>query len=248
MSDGRCRGRGFEHDRIAEGERGRALPRRDRDREVPGRNQPEHADRLTVGLRVDSGPRRLERLSVPAKRFAREIFADARRAHDLAGALGQRLAFFARQQGAELLGARHDQRTRFVEHVGADLGRTLGPCWKCGPSRFDRLVHLGLSGLRIARHDVVEVGRVEAFAGRVAADRLSVDEMVEGVQHQAFSKAPAINPRSARLRISARVPNVHAGASRDVVTVLKSVPSLGVEISTSSPTLWVKPRPSSSRS
>jgi len=40
----------------------------------------------------------------------------------------------------------------------------------------------------------------------------------------------------------------HAGASRDVATTFASVPSFGVEMRTSSPILWVKPRPGSSRS
>ena len=71
MGDGRRRRRRLQHDGIAEGEGGGGLPRRDRDREIPRRDQPEHADRLAMGFDIDVGPGQFERLAMPAKRLAR---------------------------------------------------------------------------------------------------------------------------------------------------------------------------------
>ena len=142
MRDRRRRSRGLQHHGIAEGERGRGLPRGNRDREIPRRDQAEHADRLAIGLDVDPGPRGFERLAVPPKRLASEIFEDARGAHDFARAFGERLAFLARQQRAELLGAAHDQRAGLVEHVGADLRRRFGPGRECGARGLYRVIRL----------------------------------------------------------------------------------------------------------
>ena len=90
---------GFSTTVLPKASAGAALPRRNRDREIPRRDQAEHADRLAIGLRRRS-PGRVESsgLAVAAQRLAGEIFEDARRAHDFARAFGERLAFLARQQ------------------------------------------------------------------------------------------------------------------------------------------------------
>ena len=54
----------------------------------------------------------------------------------------------------------------------------------------------------------------------------------------------SISPRFDRLRTNSPIPIVHAGASRDVVTVLLSRPIRCEAMVTVSPTLWVKPAPS----
>src|SRR5262249_11839656 len=57
-----------------------------------------------------------------------------------------------------------------------------------------------------------------------------------------------ISPRFARFRISAPAPNVHGSASDVWMTVFDSRPSRGEATVTTSPTLWVKPWPLTSRS
>ena len=57
-----------------------------------------------------------------AQRLAAEIAEDARGAHDFALALGAGLAFLAREQFAELVGALEDGRGDFLEQIGAHLG------------------------------------------------------------------------------------------------------------------------------
>src|SRR5207302_7340827 len=111
-----------------------------------------------------------------------------------------------------------------------------------------RFVHLGRAALGIARDDVVEVRRVDALPGDISAELFTVDQMGQCVGHGIALSVSDNSPRAARLRISARVPNVHGGASREVATIFASMPRLGVEMRTSSPILCVKPRPGSSRS
>src|SRR3546814_9389907 len=74
----------LEDDGVAEGERGRRLPRRDGDREIPRRNQSECAHRLAIGRGIDAGARRFEGQAVTAQRLAGEIAKDARGAQHLA--------------------------------------------------------------------------------------------------------------------------------------------------------------------
>ncbi len=63
------------------------------------------------------------------------------------------------------------------------------------------------------------------------------------VRHDAASR-----PRRARLRIRSPMPNCQGGAALDVVTRLTRRPMRGVEMLTTSPTLWVKPCLGTSRS
>ncbi len=53
--DRRRQRRGLHHDRVAERQRGRALPRRNRDREIPGRDQADDAERLAVSCHINPG-------------------------------------------------------------------------------------------------------------------------------------------------------------------------------------------------
>ena len=101
-------------------------------RKFPRRDQAENTDRLAAGRNVNAGTGRFERLAVTAQRLTREVLEYACGAHDLAGRLGQRLAFLARQQFAERLGTRHDGCADLVEQVGPYLGRGRGPCRERG--------------------------------------------------------------------------------------------------------------------
>ena len=59
-------------------------------------------------------------------------------AHHFALALGQRLAFLARQQAAELVGARQDRRAHLVEQVRAHFGAGVRPGRESGLRRGNR--------------------------------------------------------------------------------------------------------------
>jgi hypothetical protein len=89
----------LEDDGVAVGQRRRDLPRRDRDREIPRRDDADDADRLARDLDVDAGTHLGNLLAgrgaAPSPAKNSKIWP-ARA--DLADAFGQRLAFLARQQ------------------------------------------------------------------------------------------------------------------------------------------------------
>ena len=87
----------LEHHGVAVAERRRDLPGRDRDREIPRRDQADDAERLARDLDVDAGAHGGELLAGQPQRFAGEELEDLAGARDLADALRQRLAFLARR-------------------------------------------------------------------------------------------------------------------------------------------------------
>ena len=243
------RQRGGLHDHgVAERQRGRALPRRNRDREIPGRDQSEHAERLAVGFHRDAGARRVHRHAVTAQRLAREELEDARRAHDFALALGQRLAFFARQQAAEIVRARHDQSS---PTLSSRSERTSGLAFaqrrKGGLRRGDGAIYRLLVAARHLRDDVARVGGIETVGGGRARDPLPIDVMGKlfCVAHVLTSIQEFRRPRRARLRIRSAMPNDQGGAWSQVVTLFSSTPSFSVDTRTTSPLLCVNPWPGS---
>ena len=100
---------GLEHHGVAVGERRRDLPGRDGDREIPRRDDADDADRLARRSRR-SMPGRTPgtHLAGEPQRLAGEEIEDLRGADRLADAFGERLAFLAGQQPAELLLAGED--------------------------------------------------------------------------------------------------------------------------------------------
>ncbi len=74
----------LEHDRVAVGEGRRDLPRRDRDREVPRRDDADHAERLAQHVDIDAGSHRADVLAADPQRLAGEVLEDPRGALDLA--------------------------------------------------------------------------------------------------------------------------------------------------------------------
>src|SRR5690349_20216412 len=84
----------FHYDRVAKRQRGSRLPRRDGDREVPRRNQPEHTNCLARGGHIDAGTGRGEVLPMAAQRLAGEVFENPPFPRDLADSLGEGLTLF----------------------------------------------------------------------------------------------------------------------------------------------------------
>ncbi len=75
----------LDHDAIAVGQRRRDLPGRNRDREIPRRDEADHAERLARDLHVDAGPHRAEPLARHAQALLGEELEDVAGAADLAG-------------------------------------------------------------------------------------------------------------------------------------------------------------------
>src|SRR5208282_409420 len=99
---------GLEDDGVAEGEGGRDLPGRDREGEIPRRNNADDADRLARRFDVDVRPHAGELLAGNSQRLAGEEVEDLACPGCFPDALGERLALLARKQASELLPPRQE--------------------------------------------------------------------------------------------------------------------------------------------
>jgi hypothetical protein len=172
---------GLEHHGVAEGQRRRDLPGGNRDREVPGRDQADHADRLARHFDADAGPHGGQHFAAGAQGLAGEELEDVAGTRDFADGLGQGLAFLARQQVTEFIAACQDLGTRGIEDVEALLRRGHAPGRLRLGGRGDRL--LGVLGirLRVFADHVTCVGRIDVAAGAGAFDPLAADQVLEHV-------------------------------------------------------------------
>ena len=93
----------FEDHRIAEGERGRDLPRRDRDGKVPGRDDSDDTDRFGCDFNADARTNGVDTRPSDPYGFARKELEYLSRAYDFADAFRQDLAFFTGQERPELV-------------------------------------------------------------------------------------------------------------------------------------------------
>ena len=100
----------LQDDGVAVDERGRELPDRDRDREVPRRDQRDDADGPAARRHLRAGRRLLEVLADRAERLARGVAQDLRGAARLAARLAQRLAHLGAHVDRDLLDARLEHR------------------------------------------------------------------------------------------------------------------------------------------
>ena len=119
--------RRLEDDGVAADEGGRELPRRDRDREVPGRDRPDDADRLADAhhelVRQLGGGR----LAEQAPALARHVEAHVDRLLDVAARLGEHLPHLAAHELGELLLALGQERREAVQDVRALRRRDQPP-------------------------------------------------------------------------------------------------------------------------
>src|SRR6185503_2336676 len=113
--------------------------------------------RLAVGLHGHAGTRGVDRHAVATQRLTRHELEDARGAHDFTLALGEGLAFLARQQAAEVVGARHDQRPGLVEQVGAYFGAGIRPAREGRFRGGDRTIYRLLVATRHFRDHVARI-------------------------------------------------------------------------------------------
>ncbi len=170
---------GLQHHRIAESQRRGGFPCRNGDREVPRRDQPDHAQRLAIGRDIEPRPGGFERLAVAAQRLAAEIAEDARGAQHFALPLGPGLALLAREKLAQFRRAGEDQRRDLVEQVGTHFGRSRGPGRERLAGRGDGLIDFGGAAIGEAGDDIAGIGRVDAFQRVVCAGPFAADEVTE---------------------------------------------------------------------
>ena len=94
---------------------GRELPYRDRDREVPRRDEADHPERTAEREQPLVGDGRLVHLTDRPVRLTRRVAEDRRGAQRFEPCLAQRLPHLRRHVLRDLLGARLDRRGRFRE-------------------------------------------------------------------------------------------------------------------------------------
>ena len=119
--------RRLDHHGVAGDQRGRELPRRDGDGEVPGRDQRDHAERLADGVHEHARPLGRNRVAREARAFAAEIFEDADGARHLALRLGDRLAFLAAEQIGHVVEPRFEQLRGLQQDLAAHGRRRRRP-------------------------------------------------------------------------------------------------------------------------
>src|SRR5581483_12475338 len=98
-------------DGIAVTDRRRDLPGRDGDRKIPRRDDADDSDRLPGHRDFDAGPHARHGLAGKAQGLAREEIENLAGADGLADAFGERLAFLARKQSADLLAPLQDRKS-----------------------------------------------------------------------------------------------------------------------------------------
>lgn len=158
---------GLEHDRIAIGQRGRDFPGGNGDREVPGRDDADRAHGFARHVDLYARPDRGQLVAALAQGLAGVELEDVAGARDFADAFGQRLAFFPRQQPAQLFAAREDFGADAVQSIRAGLRAAEAPCRLGFVRGGDRgFGHAGV-GLGIMIDRVARVGRIDVGdAGR----------------------------------------------------------------------------------
>ena len=202
---------GLADDGVAVRECRRDLPRRNRDRKIPRRDEPDDPQRLARDLDFDAGADRRKLLAGHADDLAREEPEDLARARRLADALRQRLAFLARQQGAQLVLARQDLGARLVEDVCALLNPPGRPRRKRLLRRRDRVLRLREVGLRVFADHVARIRGIAIDGDRRAGDPFAADVVPELFGHFEVLFAIQMTPRRARLAISAPAPGGTGG-------------------------------------
>ena len=136
---------GLEHDRVAAGERRAELPRRDVEREVPGHDQPDDAERLAE-RQVDAAGDG-DRLAVLLVDGAGVEVEDVGDHADLAAGASDRLADVLRLDPRELLVVLLDERREAAEQPAAVGGGDRAPSGKRRASARDGSVGLLDPGL-----------------------------------------------------------------------------------------------------
>ena len=165
----------LEHHGVAIGQRGRNLPGGNGKREIPRRDQADHADRFTGDIHLHTGAHRSQGLTLYAQGLTGKEFEDLAGTGHFAHAFGQGLALFARQQLTQLVLARQQLAADLVQRVETALRCAKAPLGQGVGRSPDGFLYLGTVGAGIFRDDVACVRRVLATAHGDTVDPTSVD-------------------------------------------------------------------------
>ena len=163
---------------VAEGQGRGDLPGGNGDGEVPGGDQADHADGLARDFDADARAHGGQGFAGQAQAFAREELEDLACAAHFADGLGAGLAFFTRQQVAQLFLAGEDFVADLVQGIVAGLDAAGAPCGKGRSGSGDGRLHIGGIALGVFADDVRQVAGVGVGAVAVSGRPLAVDEVV----------------------------------------------------------------------
>ena len=153
----------FDHHRIAKGQGRGDFPGRDRNRKIPGGDQADNPDRLSFHHHINAGANRGNRITKIAQSLASKEFENLSRSYGLTNRFRQGFAFFTGQQAAELILARHDQRTGFFQHIMPDLRAGVCPGGLSSFRSGNRLINTARIPSGKTADDIVSIGRVYIF-------------------------------------------------------------------------------------
>lgn len=108
---------------VAEGQRGGCFPCGDRDREVPGGDQPHHPHRLAADENLNSGTHRVHQFPLHTQGLPGKEFENLSGTRHFTYGFGQGLAFLSGQEGAQHLPACQDLAPCSIQNVRALLRR-----------------------------------------------------------------------------------------------------------------------------
>jgi hypothetical protein len=168
----------LKHHGIAVTQRRRDLPGRDRNREIPGRNDADDANRLTSHLDLDAGPHTRDLLAHQPQRLAGEEIENLTGPGHLSDTFGAGLAFLARQKLAKLFLARHDFIGNFLQRIMTLLRRRARPAGRGRLRCSDGGACLSRIGLRVFSDDVIGIRRIDVARDGRAGDPLAADEIL----------------------------------------------------------------------
>ena len=168
---------GLEHHGVAVGQGRGDLPGRDGEREVPRRDDAHHTHGLAGHIHLHALAHRGQQLALDAQRLARKKLENLPAAGHLGHAFGQCLAFFTRQQCAQLVLACQQFAADQVQHVGAALGGALAPGGQGIGGGAHGQLGLVAVGAGVFGHHLAGVRRVGADAGGGADFPPAVDQV-----------------------------------------------------------------------
>ena len=170
--------RGLEHDGVPERQRGRDLPSRNGNGEVPRRDNPDDTERLARHFHTDAGADRGHQLTAGTEHFTPEEFEDVTGAGDFTDAFLERLSFFAREEASQFLASLENLAANSVECVGTRLDARLRPARESGTRCLDGVLGLLFVRARVLADTFRQIRGVDVRGVAVALDPFTTDELI----------------------------------------------------------------------
>ncbi len=169
---------GFQHNRVAAGQRWRNVPKRHHGRKVERHDRADNTQWLTHGIHIDAGARTYGVFAFQKFGSTNAIFHNFQTALNVAFGIGNGFTMFAAKGFGQFIHVTVQQANHGHHYAATHLWVLCTPRGLCSSSSFDRCVHFGGRGqidfiLNFAGGGVHDV----ALLARGAFDHLAVDKM-----------------------------------------------------------------------